>query len=250
MAWSGGHGYESPATIRARIRAEIKERRADGEAFVPVECKVARGLPAKTFWGKAWCTNLQAYSDFASRLPRGRTYLRQGCVYDLCIEECAITAQVAGTEIYTVELILDPLDGERWKALQHEVAGQIENLVDLLSGQLGPAVMKSVTDLDGGLFPAPDEIQLSCSCPDWADCCKHVAAVLYGVGVLLDAQPELLFRLRAVDHADLLQAATSEGPDLASSDASAQVLAPGELSELFGIELADPESAFPGGFDS
>lgn len=244
MSWDYSGGYESAAMIKLRIMREIKRRRKEGEPFVPVECKVARGIPAKTFWGKAWCTNLESYSDYESRLPRGRTYLRKGHVYDLVIEEGGVCASVAGSEIYTVEIVIDVLDPERWQALKQSVAGEVRNLVDLLSGTLGGGVMEAVTDPERGLFPAPGEIHLSCSCPDWADCCKHVAAVMYAVGVQLDAAPELFFRLRNVDHSELIQTATAEGPSLASDDASAQVLVADELAELFGIDLADPESAF------
>lgn len=244
MSWDSGEEYETAAMIRARIQRQIEERRENGEPFVPTSCDVARGLPAKTFWGKAWCTNLESYSDFESRLPRGRTYLRKGCVYDLVLEEGVVTAYVTGKEIYSVLLRIDGLDEERWDALKHAIAGEVGNLVDLLSGQLGAGVMEAVTDPESGLFPAPAEIQLSCSCPDWADCCKHVAAVLYAIGVQLDASPELFFRLRQVDHTELIEAAATESPSLCSDDASAQVLAPDELAELFGIDLADPESAF------
>ena len=103
--------------------------------------------------------------------------------------------------------------------------------------------MRAVTDPEGGLFPAPAEITLGCNCPDWADMCKHVAAVMYAVGVKLDSQPELLFELRGVNHRELVDAAT-EGGDLRSNDPSAAILQPDELAGLFGIDLADPESAF------
>ncbi|QDV09715.1 hypothetical protein Poly30_52740 [Planctomycetes bacterium Poly30] len=244
MSWNEYGGYESAAMIKKRIAREIAKRRKGGQAFVPVECQVARGVPAKTFWGKAWCTNLESYSDYESRLPRGRTYLRKGNVYDLSIEEGAVFAYVAGSEIYEVEISIEVLEESRWEVLKQAVAGEVRNLVDLLSGELGDGVMQAVTDPESGLFPAPSEIRLSCNCPDWADVCKHVAAVMYAIGVQLDASPELFFKLRKVDHAELIQAATTAGPNLASGDSSAEVLVADELAELFGIDLADPESAF------
>ncbi|MFT5733084.1 MAG: putative Zn finger protein [Planctomycetota bacterium] len=244
MSWDSFDGHESAAQIKARIADEIQKRREAGDPFVPTGTQVKRGVPAKTFWGKAWCTNLEAYSDFEGRLSRGRTYLRRSDVYDLTIEEGGIFAYVAGSEIYEVQITIAPLDPERWEALKQAVAGEVRNLVDLLSGELGDGVLQAVTDLDTGLFPTPSEIGLSCSCPDWADCCKHVAATLYGVGVRLDEAPELFFSLRGVDQTELIETASSVELTASGSDESAQVLAADELADLFGIDLADPDSAF------
>ena len=244
MSWDSFDGHETAAEIKARVAREIEKRREAGESFVPIKSSVKRGAPAKTFWGKAWCTNLEAYSDFESRLPRGRTYLRRGDVFDLAVEEGGIFAYVAGSEIYEVQITVAPADPERWEALKRAIAGEVRNLVDLLSGELGDGVLAAVTDLDAGLFPTPAEIGLSCTCPDWADCCKHVAATLYGVGVRLDEAPELFFTLRGVDQAELIETASSLDLTAEDGGAAADVLAANELAELFGIDLADPESAF------
>ena len=217
---------------------------------MPTLCKVKRGLPAQTFWGKAWCQNLEAYSDYESRLPRGRSYLRQGAVYDLAIDEGKVFAYVSGSEIYEVHLSIDPLDEQRWEELKALLSGEVANLVDLLSGQLGEGVLRTITDPNCGLFPAPSEIHLSCNCLDWADCCKHIAAVIYAIAVHLDATPELFFKLRGVDHRELIEAASSGNLSLATKlpDGEARIgLEPEQLSALFGIDLADPESAYDDG---
>ena len=231
MSWNYYGDFESAAEKRARSLLAIAKRRKAGEPFEPVVCEVPRGIPAKTFWGKAWCENLESYSDYEYRLPRGRSYLRKGNVYDLEISEGSIFAYVAGSEIYEVDISIVTLAKERWSALKENVSGEVRNLVALLSGQLGDGVMAAVTDPDTGLFPSPKQITLNCNCPDWADCCKHIAAVMYAVGVQLDTQPELLFKLRKVDHTELL-AAAGGNVDLASDDASASILAADELSEL------------------
>ena len=220
MSWDYYGDYESAADKQARVLAKIAKRRKAGEPFEPVVCEVPRGIPAKTFWGKAWCENLESYSDYEYRLPRGRTYLRKGNVYDLEVNEGGIFAYVAGSEIYEVNISIVTLAKARWETLKDSVSGEVRNLVALLSGQLGDGVMAAVTDPDSGLFPSPKQITLNCNCPDWAECCKHVAAVMYAVGVRLDTEPELLFKLRKVDHTELLDAA-GEGVDLASDDASA-----------------------------
>src|SRR6266542_3973873 len=165
-----------------------------------------------TFWGKAWCENLERYSDFENRLPRGRTYVRNGSVIDLQIAPGEIKALVSGSSIYKVKVKVAPVAKARWQAICKDCAGAIDSLIELLQGKLSQGVMERVCRQKTGLFPSPAEIQLSCSCPDWADMCKHVAAALYGVGARLDEKPQLLFVLRGVDETELLAGA---GEDLA-----------------------------------
>ena len=250
MSWQYYDDYLDRAAAKANVLREIAKRRKKGEPFRQLDVGSPRGNPARTFWGRAWCENLERYSDYESRLPRGRSYLRQGNVYDLAIEPGEVFAYVTGSEIYEVIVTIDPLDPGKWKALKRATAGQIGNLVALLGGSLGPGVLAAITDAKSGLFPNPKEIRLSCTCPDWADMCKHVAAVLYGVGVQLDQSPELFFTLRGIDHSELIAAATVGAAKAATLAKSARagtgVLAPSELSALFGIEITDPESAFGG----
>ncbi len=192
---------------------------------------------AKTFWGKAWCDNLETYSDYANRLPRGRTYVRNGSVIDLGIDTGSVRALVSGSEVYRVEIDIQPLAAAKWKAIVGECAGQIASLIGLLQGRLSKAVMQTVTRRGEGLFPQPREIKLRCSCPDSATMCKHVAATLYGVGARLDAQPELLFKLRHVDPQELIRQAGTAPP--AVSAVTPGTLDGADLSALFGIEIGD-----------
>ncbi len=194
---------------------------------------------AKSFWGKSWCNNLERYSDFASRLPRGRCYVRNGFVVDLQIAKGEVAAMVSGSELYDVRITIAPVAPKRWKAICRDCAGTIDSLVELLQGRLAKGVMDRVCREGDGLFPAPNEIKLSCSCPDWADMCKHVAAVLYGVGARLDEEPQLLFVLRGVDENEMLAGA---GQDLAiskSAPTAAKVLADDDVAALFGLEMAE-----------
>src|SRR5918996_1204790 len=174
----------------------------------PIEPVVLDGRTiATSFWGKAWCDNLERYSDYANRLPRGRTYVRNGSVIDLQIGGGIVAAPGSGSEIYQVKVNVAPVPTLHWGAICRDCAGSIDSLVELLQGRLSKGVMDRVCQQGSGLFPSPKEIKLSCSCPDWADMCKHVAAVLYGVGARLDASPELLFVLRKVDHLELIAGA-------------------------------------------
>ena len=192
---------------------------------------------AKTFWGKAWCDNLTAYQDYSNRLPRGATYVRNGSVVDLIIKPKKIEAIVAGSAPYTVKIEITELDKHRWKAIRSECSESIDSLLDLLSGRLSDGVMKQLTDQKTGLFPSPREIRMSCSCPDSSRCCKHLAAVMYGVGTRLDNQPELLFLLRGVDHQELVSQAITAGNldrELSRGDGG---LDSQDLGAIFGIEL-------------
>jgi hypothetical protein len=157
---------------------------------------------------------------------------------DLQIAPGRLTALVSGSRLYQTHIAITPLDPRRWKEIAAACTGQIDSLVDLIQGNLSDAVMEVVTHRERGLFPAPAHIALDCSCPDWADMCKHVAAVLYGVGARLDDRPELLFTLRGVDHLDLVGQAVEGGALLGGQPAGNRKLIKGaDLSALFGIAL-------------
>ncbi len=239
--WNQYPPYVSVAEKRRRAEKEAaKLAKKTGCALNPISIE-GRKI-ASTFWGKAWCDNLESYSDYAYRLPRGRSYVRNGCVIDLKISECAIDALVSGTELYKVAIRIQPVRREIWNDLKEECAGQIGSLIDLLQGKLSGSVMEIMTRKGQGLFPAPSEIKLKCSCPDSATMCKHVAAVLYGVGARLDEHPELLFILREADQRELItQAAGSIAAAPESGAESAEVLATDDLASVFGIDLDVPE---------
>jgi len=245
MSWYyGWRPYVPVAVRRSQAAREIaKLKRKTGRAASPV---VLEGRTiARTFWGKAWCENLEAYSDYANRLPRGRTYVRNGSVVDLQIAKGNVSALVSGSSLYRIEIKIKPLAPRLWKSIQVECAGKIDSLLELLQGKLSSAVMEIVTRPGKGLFPEPKEIDFDCSCPDWADLCKHVAASLYGVGAKLDQNPSLLFLLRGVDPADLIsKASASEAVrQTAAAPNGAPAMNETEVAEVFGIELAPPSAA-------
>lgn len=231
MSWD----YEEAQERKERLQREIAKRKKRGERFEVLPAPAGQKKLSTTFWGQAWCRNLESYQVYESRLPRGRSYLRQGNVYNLEIEPGKLSAVVAGSELYDTSITIKPLPKEQWRQIVESSAGQVGSMLDLLAGKLGDGLMKVLTDPDGGLFPKPKEIHFNCSCPDHADMCKHVSAVLYGVGVLLDTKPELLFTLRGVDQAELLSNASSA----AITDLSADTgdLAGVDLSAIFGIDL-------------
>ena len=228
--------YVSVVERRHEAEREKATLRKAGRVLAPVVVK-GRTI-ARTFWGTAWCRNLESYSDYSNRLPRGRTYVRNGCVLHLEIAAGSVKALVRGSSLYEVTIGISPLPKTRWSSICSDSAGAIDSLVELLQGRLTGSVMERLCRQKSGLFPAPSEIKLACSCPDWASMCKHVAAVLYGVGARLDEQPDLLFRLRKVDEKDLIAKADG-GARLAKRGTSKdKILANTNLAELFGLPMA------------
>jgi uncharacterized Zn finger protein len=238
MSWGyyGWRPYVPVAERRARAAREMSKLAKKGGVSASPVLLEGRKI-ASTFWAKAWCDNLEAYSDFANRLPRGRTYVRNGSVVDLQISAGRVSARVCGSSLYRIEIKIKPLAPAVWKSIQRECAGKIDSLIELLQGKLSSAVMQVVTRQNGGLFPAPKEIDVDCSCPDWADLCKHVAASLYGVGARLDLNPELLFVLRCVDPADLISKASAAEAVRQTPSNGAPAMSDAEVADVFGIEL-------------
>jgi uncharacterized Zn finger protein len=246
MDYYGWRPYVSVAKRRQKAAKEMAKLKKKGHPVSPV---VVEGRTiVKTFWGKAWCENLERYSDYANRLPRGRTYVRNGSVIDLQIAPGEIKALVSGSEIYKVAVKVAPVEKARWRSICKDCAGAIDSLIELLQGRFSKGVMERVCRQKTGLFPSPHEIQLSCSCPDWAGMCKHVAAVLYGIGARLDHQPELLFRLHSVDEKELIAGAGKALPQAKKAPAADKVLDGEDLAALFGLDMAqgtEPGAAKP-----
>ena len=242
MSYFSWRPYVSVAQRQKNAQKELAKLMKGGASPTPV--KVEGRKIASSFWGKSWCENLERYSDFANRLPRGRSYVRNGSVLDLKINKGEILAKVAGSDLYRIKIQVTPVKPVRWKAICRDCAGTVGSLVELLQGRLDKSVMERVCSKGDGLFPAPEEIKLSCSCPDWADMCKHVAAALYGIGARLDEKPELLFVLRNVDQTELMAGA---GRDLAFTKAKpgAKVIDDGDVAALFGLEMAESAAETP-----
>jgi uncharacterized Zn finger protein len=230
--YGGWAPYVPVAERRRKAERMLASLKKKGRVCEPV---VIEGRTiARTFWGKQWCDNLETYSDYANRLPRGRTYVRNGSVVDLQIAKGKISALVAGSEVYQVDIDVHALEAKLWRDILKECAGKVASLVELLQGRLSDAVMEVVTRNGSGLFPLSKQISFRCSCPDSAWMCKHVAAVLYGVGARFDRQPELLFMLRQIDPQELIQQVGSL--PVKETDKQRQ-LEGADLSALFGIEL-------------
>lgn len=237
MSFNSWGPYVSVAQRRKQAATKLAKMRKKGQAVDPVI--ITGRTIASSFWGKAWCTNLERYSDFESRLPRGRSYVRNGSVLDLKITKGKVAALIWGSELYRIRIGIAPVTAPRWSAICKDCSGSIDSVVELLQGRIDKSVMDRVCRQDSGLFPAPDEIELSCDCPDWADMCKHIAAALYGIGARLDERPELLFVLRAVDKKELIASAGRDLTRPTRKRAKGKVLVEDDLAALFGLDMAD-----------
>lgn len=241
MSWNDYDEYEYVPVAERRRRAleKLDQLRDDGEDIQPIEPFKTRGIAA-SFWGKSWCRHLEKFSDYANRLPRGRTYVRNGSVCHLGIDPETARAMVSGSEMYELSIHIEPLDPEKWSTIKKKCKGKIGSLIELLQGKISDEIMEIVTHKENGLFPHPNEIRFNCNCPDWADMCKHVAAAMYGIGVRLDTEPELLFKLRGVNHEELIAVDTAID-DLTTGRRSRRrrTLDTESIGSVFGIDLEE-----------
>jgi uncharacterized Zn finger protein len=231
--------YVSVTQRRAEAAREIKKLGKIGRELKPV--RIESRTIAKSFWGASWCENLERYADWSNRMPRGRTYARNGSILDLQIESGEITALVSGSSLYKVEIKIGKVAEGRWKQIREECARQVTSLIDLMRGRLPEGVLKRLSDRKTGLFPEPKELKVKCSCPDYAYMCKHAAAVLYGVGHRLDDHPELFFTMRCVDQSELVSdAITTQKDDDTLGIEGEAAFDSEELESIFGIDLVKP----------
>ena len=237
----GWQPYVPMAHRRAQAMVRMEKLRKKGANIQPV--RIESRKIAHTFWGQAWCQHLEKFSDYENRLPRGRAYVRNGSVCHLEVQKGKIVAKVSGSRLYDVNITINALPKNKWSGVKALCAGQVGSMLELLQGRISNQVMSVVTDREKGLFPLPKEIDLDCSCPDWAEMCKHVAAVLYGMGARLDEKPELLFFLRGVDHQELVSAESAKAVITKVPAKKNRMLDKSSLSEVFGIDLSGAKPA-------
>jgi uncharacterized Zn finger protein/predicted transcriptional regulator of viral defense system len=237
--------YVTVGEKRARAEKKREQLRKKHPDIRPVI--VAGRTIANTWWGKSWNNNLERYADYANRIGRGRSYVRHGAVLDLGIDPGSVTAMVQGSRAkpYAVQIRIKGLNPQTWAAIIKGCAGKFDSLQDLLAGKFPQSLSDIFTAPGKGLFPSPSEIALSCSCPDWAVMCKHVAATLYGIGVRLDEDPSLFFTLRKVEITDLVAEAVEETTDKLLEKAKGKrkgVIADADIASVFGIVMEDTTS--------
>lgn len=237
--WNEDSYFHQPTTQELQRSAATSQKKAKdkGQAWEPV---IVQGRTiAKSWWGKAWCDNLERYADYGNRLDRGKRYVRSGAVVDLQIQAGTILARVQGSRKtpYKVEVRITPVSEERCQRIIQCCNRKVENLEKLLSGNFPEDLKELFTGRDG-LFPSPREISFTCSCPDWALMCKHVAATLYGIGTRLDEAPALFFQLRGIDMEQFIDVALANKVEAMLANAekpSDRILTGQDVEALFGV---------------
>lgn len=232
-------GYYAPYVPidekRDKAQKEIKKLQKENPDVAPVE--ITGRKIAATWWGIAWNANLEKYADYDNRLPRGRSYVKNGFVLDLQILPGKVAAMVYGSSVYKVQIDIKPLSKQKWGDLLTLCGSKVDGLDALAEGRLPPALADALTS-QAGIFPSPKEISFKCSCPDGAYMCKHVAAALYGVGARLDTEPTLLFKLRGIDFEDLLKKSVRSKMQSMlknSGNKTARTLEGADINSLFGL---------------
>ena len=241
--WGYYPPYVTVAKKKAKAAKKLKQLKKKNPDIKPIVLEGSK--IAKTWWGKSWNLNLERYADYSNRIGRGRSYVRHGAVLDLKIVSGKVESLVQGTRSkpYSVSVKIKAINKKIWKEIKSACEGRLDSLQELLAGKFPKALGEMFTTQGKGLFPSPKEIDFSCSCPDWAYMCKHVAATLYGTGARLDEDPGLFFKLRKVKMKDLVTQAVEDKTRKLLKKAkkkTSRVIADSDLADVFGIDMEEP----------
>jgi len=236
-----GYGYKPYVSVeekKAKARRSIEKLKKKNPNIAPIY--IEGNAIAKTWWGKSWNRNLESYADFSNRIARGRSYVKNGAVLDLQIEQGKVHALVQGSGrgYYNVVIEIDRLSQSKWNHISAICNRKIDSLENLIQGKFPKELEVLFTTKEDGIFPHPKEIHFQCSCPDIAVVCKHVAAVLYGIGSRLDQDPLLFFTLRDIDVEVLIKKSIEEKMNSMLKNAdqkSERTIEDSEIFDLFGV---------------
>lgn len=239
MSYYGFPKYVTVAEKKEKAVKSLERLRKKNPNLEPIIIE-GRTL-AKSWWGKAWNLNLESYADYSNRINRGKSYVRNNAVLDLKIKKGKVEAKVQGTRMtpYDVNVTIDILGDNRWQEILELCNRRIDSLEQLLEGKFPKELEVLFTDKKYSMFPTPKEIHFSCSCPDWAYMCKHVAAVLYGIGSRFDQNPLLFFELRDVDSHELIRKSMEEKIESMLQNVgkkSKREISAEDVSNIFGLE--------------
>lgn len=237
--WDIGE-FSQPTEAEIKRKASETRKKEKKKGNIPQPVIIQGRTIAKNWWGKAWCENLECYADYENRIDRGKKYVRSGAIVDLRIEKGKVLARVQGRRKvpYKVEIHISPLSEEKCQNIIEKCTTKLENVEQLIEGSFPPE-MQALFEGENGLFPSPKEIGFNCSCPDWALMCKHVAAVLYGIGARFDEQPLLFFELRGIDFNRFIDITLENKVEMmlrnAENPSSGRIMGEDRLTELFGV---------------
>jgi len=172
-----------------------------------IRARTKRGSFGKSWWARRWIEVLEGF-DIGARLARGRNYARRGQVTEITVKRGEVTAAVQGSRSrpYTVSIGMKTLKASAWKKLAAVLGAEAHFLARLLSGELPEDIEKAFTKAGLSLFPKTrNDLQTGCSCPDWSNPCKHIAAVYYLLGEEFDRNPFLILKLRGLERGELMK---------------------------------------------
>jgi len=241
MSFWGFPKYVCKAEKQAKAAKKLEQLRKKREVKPVI---LQKSTLARTWWGNSWNQNLERYADYSNRIGRGRSYVRHGAVLDLQVSTGGVTALVQGSRSrpYEISVKIKKLSKMHWQQIAASCSGMFNSLPELIAGKFPKELGELFLRRDSGLFPSPKEITFTCSCPDWAKMCKHVAATLYGVGARLDEDAMLLFTLRGMNTDDLVSRTVTAGAEKLLEKAakkSSRIIEDADLTELFGIDLSE-----------
>jgi uncharacterized Zn finger protein len=219
--WYGDDAYPQPSRPRA-VKGGIK-------------AQSKRGAFGESWWAKRWIAVLESF-NIGERLGRGRSYARRGQVLSIAIEKGRVEAQVQGSrpKPYSVAILLKTLSAGDWQALAKILSQQAIFAAKLLAGEM-PQDIEQVCKAAGlSLFPAKlKDLETDCSCPDWSNPCKHIAAVYYLLGEEFDRDPFLLVKLRGMNREELVKLLGGAGAKSTATKSRVKPIPPeadGEMS--------------------
>ena len=239
--WNAYTSFSQPAVevLRRKAQESVRDAQKKGRDYEPVIPHRGSRQICESWWGQAWCANLEQYADYASRLERGRRYFRSGTVVDLKIRGGRVEARVQGSRKvpYKVDIRISPLSEEKCQEIIARCGRKIQTIDKLINGEF-PDELRDLFTGENGLFPSPREISFNCTCPDWALMCKHVAAAMYGIGVRFDENPFYFFHLRGIDVDRFIDVALENKVESMLRNAeqpSERILRETDLTGLFGV---------------
>ena len=239
--WNAYTSFSQPAVevLRRKAQESVRDAQKKGRDYEPVMPHRGSRQICESWWGQAWCANLEKYADYASRLERGRRYFRSGTVVDLKIRGGRVEARVQGSRKvpYKVDIRISPLSEKKCQEIIARCGRKIQTIDKLINGEF-PDELRDLFTGENGLFPSPREISFNCSCPDWALMCKHVAAAMYGIGVRFDENPFYFFHLRGIDVDRFIDVALENKVESMLRNAeqpSERILRETDLTGLFGV---------------
>lgn len=233
----------SPYIRHARPQKQFEQMKQKGLVAQPL-VMVGRHI-ADSFWGKGWCRHLESCDDYVDYLSNGRSYLRSGSICHLEINQGRIEAFVYGKSLYSVTITVDKLSSQKLSTIKSHFRSRICSASDLLQGKFDYDLMVLIRDRKNGIFPHPREIRIECDCPNREGMCKHLAAVLYGVGARLDSSPEMLFLLRGINLEELATLPTAQTFETGASSVGSETAEEDRVATLDVEMIEDEEVVIP-----